>query len=85
MVWRASEMVLRMAKANDIAPRKPVKQKHYCFEKNLHENRKNCMILPAKNNICWKFEEILGLRFKFNSHDRGYMFMALPIAAHIWK
>lgn len=45
---RASDTVFRIAKANDIAPRK-----------------------PAKNNICWKFIGILGLRPKFSKNDNG--------------
>jgi len=41
--------------------------------------------LPAKKSMCWKLEEILGLRLMFSSQDRGYTFTARPIAAQICK
>lgn len=66
MAWRASETVLRIARANDIAPRNP--EKRNPLEGYLG---KTDIYLPAKNSMCWKLSEILGFLPKFNKNESG--------------
>ena len=86
IVWRASNTVLRMANAKDMAPRKPVKFTLIIKKLLIYDHLTIWKAyIPAKNSKCWKLADILGLRFEFKIQDKGYMLIALPMAAQIYK